>query len=73
LTKANKVEVNVSDRKNNWLVVSYCTADLGAWLLHSRKEALRRKKEIEADSSDKDAGDIELYYGKIHPSKVNGI
>jgi len=59
--------------QNKWLVVSYCTADLGAWLFPSRKEALQRKKEIEADSSDRDCGNVELYYGKIQSSKVNEL
>lgn len=58
--------------KNTWLVVSYCTADLGAWLFPSHKEALQRKKEIEVGSSCKDMGDVELYYGKIHLSKDKG-
>jgi hypothetical protein len=58
--------------KNKWLVVSYCTADLGAWLFDSKKEALKRKKEITGDKNEYcDSGDVELFYGKIKSSKDN--
>ena len=56
--------------KNKWLVVSYDTADLGAWLFDSKKEALKRKKEI-TDSENGDYGNVELFYGKIKESKEN--
>ena len=56
---------------NKWLVVSYDTADLGAWLFDSKKEALQRKKEIITDEDGHDCGNVDLFYGKIKESKEN--
>ena len=47
--------------RNKWLVVSFCTGDLGTWLFDSRKDAIARKREIEQESDCVDQGNVDLW------------